>query len=283
VTLPVALPRVSPLRMFPAPPSDPLLIAIPMTLRRRLFLALAASLVPASAVAQPAVEIQPGSRELDASRITPRTDTMALLQRVEGQEVQLAILVLRTARIDAAGGAVLSRAERMLAMNGDEVLSDSFTVAAATLAPLAYAYRNEGGSGTLRVDGLTVRGSAGRGAAEAIDLRLTAPSFFRNEIDLLLAALPMAAGRAFAWRVLHEEEARADRVEARVAGTDRVQTMSGGSCDAWRVELRSTSGTSNYWIERGTGELIQYKDGGMTLRILRHRACPSPAEGPARS
>jgi hypothetical protein len=279
VTRLVALPRVSPLRMFPAPRVTPLLIAIPMTLRRRLLLVLAAAVVPASAVAQHAIEIQPGSRELDASRIAPRTDTMVVLQRVEGREVQLIRLEVRTARTDAGGGPVLVRTQRALDSNGNQVLSDSFTMAAATLAPLEYGWRYETGPGGIRVEGLSVRGVNTTGYAErVIDLRLSAPSFFRSQLDLLLTALPLAQGRAFGWRVLVEEEGRESRMEARVAGTDRVRTMSGGACDAWRVEVRFGLGASNYWIERGTGELLQYKEGPMTYRILRHRSCPS-AEG----
>ena len=253
-----------------------------MMLRRLAALALATSIVPASAIAQPAVEIQPGSRELDVSRILPRTDTMAVLGRVEGQEVQLAMLVLRTARADVAGAPVLSRAERFIAMNGEEVMLDSFTVAAATLAPRAYEFRNEGERGSLRVDGVSVRRSSTM-AENQIDLRLSTPSFFRNAVDLVLAALPLAEGRAFSWHVLNEQEGRQGRVEARVAGPDRVQTMEGGACDAWRVDLRTAGGTSHYWIERRTGELVQYKDGDTRVRILRHRFCPSAAEGAARS
>lgn len=255
-----------------------------MTLRRLLLLALVVSRTPVTVHAQPAIEIQPGSRELDVSRIAPRTDTMAVMGHVEGQEVQLSILVLRTAHADAAGGPVLSRVERMVALNGREVLADSFTVATATLAPLAYAWSDEGQKGSLRANGLRVRGSArATGPGSEVDLRLSAPSFFRNQADLLLAALPLAEGRAFGWRVLLEDEAREGRVEARVAGADRVRTMAGGTCDAWRVELRSPTGTSNYWVDRATGELLQYKDEHTTLRIVRHRVCPSSAEGPVRS
>lgn len=253
-----------------------------MTRRRIILLALAASIVPASGVAQRAVEIQPGSRELDVSRIVPRTDTMAVLQRVEDQEVKLMTLEVRTARADIGGVPVVFRVQRAFASNGEVVLSDSFTVAASTLAPLRYTWRYESGPGGIWVEGLRVRGLNRAGYAEnEIDLRLSGPSFFRSQLDLLLAALPLAQGRAFGWRALVEEEGRESRMEARVAGTDRVRTMSGDSCDAWRVEVRFGLGTNNYWIDRRTGELLQYKEGPMTYRILRHRSCLS-ADNPAR-
>lgn len=254
-----------------------------MTLRSLLVLTLSIAIVPASAVAQRAVEIQPGSRELDVSRIVPRTDTMAVLQRVENQDVQLMTLVLSTARKIVDGVSVVVRVERALDSNGNPVLSDSFTVTAATLAPLGYGWRYETGPGGIRVDGLTVRGANTTGyAPRVIDLRLSGPAFFRNQLDMVLAALPLAQGRAFGWRALLEEEGRESRIDARVAGADRVRTMSGGMCDAWRVEVRSGIGMSNYWVDRRSGELLQYKEGPMTYRIVRHRSCPLPGDGTAR-
>jgi hypothetical protein len=241
--------------------------------RLRILLA-AALLAPSAAIAQqPATEIRPGSREIDGSRIVPRADTFAVTA-LDGENALPAVyLELRTARIDAEVPAV-SRVERMLSIVGVEISVDSFTVAAATLAPLWFSARGREAAGSLSFDGLAVRGSRMAGGSfTPLEARLSAPVFLGNSVDVILSTLPLAEGSAFRWPILREEDAGLDWVDARVTRHERVRTLQGGRCDAWRVETRSGGEPGVYWMERRTGEMLQYEGAGVRFRIVSHRAC----------
>ena len=243
----------------------------------RLLLLLAAALValaPAATLAQqPATEIRPGSREIDASRVVPRADTFAVTALDGGAGWPAVWVELRTARIDAEVPAV-SRVERMKSLVGVELSVDSFTLVAATLAPLWFSGRSRDAAGSLAFDGLSVRGSRMSGGTfTPVEARLSAPVFLGNLIDVVLSTLPLAEGRAFRWPILREEDAGLDWVDARVTKRERVRTVQGGRCDAWRVETRAGGEPGVYWMERRTGEMLQYEGAGVRFRILSHRAC----------
>lgn len=248
-----------------------------MTILRTFLAATLATLVAnATAHAQDAAVIRPGSREVNGSRVAARTDTFAVSGLLEGREVPMGSLELRTTLVTAAGAPAVSRVERMTLLGGMEVSVDSFTLAAATLAPLAYADRAGTDEASFVFDGLTVRGTRSEeGKREPVAVRLAAPVFLGNSMDVILSALPLAEGRAFRWERLREYDVRVDSVEVRVAGRETVRTVSGGSCGAWRVEVRSDGGTSVYWVEKETGELLRYEDEDQRFLILRHRACPA--------
>lgn len=248
-----------------------------MTLLRAL-LAATLALAPANAAlrAQDATVIRPGSREVDGSRVAARTDTFAVMVLRDGREIPMAYLELRTTLVTAAGAPAVSRAERMRMLDGMEVSVDSFALAAATLAPLSYFVRAGTEEASLAFEGLAVRGTRSEGGKrEPVAVRLSAPVFLGNSMDMILSALPLAEGRAFRWERLREDDARVDSVEVRVAGRETVRTTSGGSCSAWRVETRSGGHAGVYWVEKETGELLQYADEDQRFVILRHRTCPA--------
>ncbi|MFL5542937.1 MAG: hypothetical protein ACJ8J0_28420, partial [Longimicrobiaceae bacterium] len=202
-----------------------------MTIFRALLAATLATLASAdaSACAQDATAIRPGSREVDGARVAARTDTFAVMALRGGREIPMAYLELRTTLGTAAGAPAVSRTERMTLLGGMGVSVDSFTLAAATLAPLSYGDQAETEEATLAFEGLTVRGTRSReGKSEPVEVRLAAPVFLGNSMDVVLSALPLAAGRAFRWERLREDEARVDSVEVRVAGRETVRTVSGG-------------------------------------------------------
>jgi hypothetical protein len=246
-----------------------------MTSLRILLAAALVAFAPAAALAQqPVTEIRPGSPEIDGSRIVPRADTFAVMAVNARDALPTVYVELRTARIDVAGVPAVSRVERMRSLPGVELSVDSFTVAAGTLAPLSVSERSRSAQGSLAFEGLAVTGHRmSRGTMTPVEVRLSAPVFLGNSIDVVLSTLPLAEGRAYRWPILREEDAGLDSVDARVTRRERVRTVQGGTCLAWRVETRAGGEPGVYWMERRTGELIQYEGAGVRFRILSHRAC----------
>jgi hypothetical protein len=239
-------------------------------MRLILAAALAASvLLPVAARAQDtaAVEVRPGSTLLDASRITARTDTFDL--RMEG--IGPIQLVISTA---ALADTALLRVERM-SFEGREIGADSFAVRTPGLAPLFAESRGMMGSSRLtfppgRAEGTyTPPDREERTIAET----LSEPLFYANSLDLVLASLPLAAGRSFdlaTWTPAGLNGV----ISVRVPRAEAVQAADGSRCDAWRVETVEETGRSPvYWIERSTGALLGYSTDGLEIRIARHAAC----------
>lgn len=230
----------------------------------------ASALLPFAARAQDttAVEVRPGNPLLNTSRIAARTDTFEL--RVEDQEpIELVI------RTTAVGDTALLRVERMN-VDGTELNVDSFAVRRSTLAPLFAETRGALASSRLtfpagRVEGtVTPRDDAERTVSES----LTAPTFYSNSVDMVLAALPLEAGRSFSLG-MWAPSTSADDLQARVVRAETAFTADGGRCDAWRVESTDAEGqTSVYWLERGTHSLLAYSARGMEIRIAHHPGCP---------
>ncbi|HEY0152406.1 MAG TPA: hypothetical protein VGB92_10430 [Longimicrobium sp.] len=238
----------------------------------RLILAatLAASvLLPLAACAQDsaAVEVRPGSPLLDASRITARADTF-VLQADGADPIQL---VITTA---ALGDTALLRVERM-SFEGNELGVDSFAVRIRGLAPLFAVNRSAEAVARLTFPPGRAEGSytpAG-GDKRTISEALSGPAFYANSIDLVLASLPLAAGRSFDLQTW-TPGGRAGVVSARVARAETAQAGDGARCEAWRVETVDENGTESvYWVERSTGALLAFSSGGMEIRITRHAAC----------
>lgn len=238
----------------------------------RLILAatLAASmLLPLAAGAQDtaAVEVRPGSPLLAASRLAARTDTFEL--RPNGTDaIQL---VITTA---ALGDSALLRVER-LSYEGNELGVDSFAVRIRGLAPLFAVNRSAAAVARMTFPpgraegGFTPRDGAERAISEA----LSEPVFYANSVDLVLASLPLAAGRSFdlaTW----SPSGHAVMLTARVARAETMEAVDGARCQAWRVEAVDEDGTESvYWIEQGSGSLLGYSTDGMELTIVRHAAC----------
>ena len=242
-----------------------------MSLRQLLAAATVAAsvLLPFAARAQDTarVEVRPGSPLLDGSRIITRTDTFEV--RVEG--VDPVRLVVRTA---ALGDTALLRVERM--SSGDtELGADSFVVRRATLAPLYGASRDVMASSRLtyppgRVEGVYAPAD---GEERTVSERLSAPVFYSNSVDLVLASLPLEAGRSFdlaTWTPAGLD----GFISARVIGAEMVPTVQGARCTAWRVETENEDGAASvYWIEESTRSLLAFSAGWMQIRVLRHSAC----------
>ncbi|HEX8452296.1 MAG TPA: hypothetical protein VF647_09385 [Longimicrobium sp.] len=245
----------------------------------RLILAatLAASvLFPLAACAQdpPGVEVRPGSPLLDASRIAARTDTFTM--KVDGADP--IELVIRTA---ALGDTALLRVERM-SFGAREISVDSFAVRRPGLAPLFVESRGLNGISRLAFPPGRAKGTHTPPEREerTIDETLSEPLFYGNSIDLVLASLPLEAGRSYdlaTWTPAGVDGV----ISVRVARAESVQAGDGARCQAWRLETVDENGTESvYWIEQSTRSLLGYSSNSMEIRIVRHASCrsgPDPA------
>jgi hypothetical protein len=224
---------------------------------------------PAVACAQGTapVEVHAGSALVDARRVAARTDTFAMAFHGGGS----ALLVIHTA---ALGDTALLRVERIL-VGGAEASTDSFAARRPTLEPLYDENRNAETTRHLtfprgRVFGKTIPAS---GAARPVSATLDPPAFYANTSDLLLASLPLEAGKSFSV-AMWSPDSGPYVLHARVARTETVPTLEGGRCEAWRIEATEPDGQhSVYWVERRSQALLAYTAGQVQLRITRHPAC----------
>jgi hypothetical protein len=238
-------------------------------MRLILAAALAASvLLPVATRAQDTagVEVRPGSTLLDASRIAARTDTFAM--RMEFGPIQL---VIRTAPL---GDTALLRVERM-SFEGREIGADSFAVRRSGLAPLFAESRGIMGTSRLTFPPGRAEGTYTPPDREEriIAETLSEPLFYANSMDLVLASLPLAAGRSFDLATWTPGGLNGV-ISVRVPRAEEVQIADGSRCDAWRVETVEETGRSPvYWIERSTGALLGYSADDTEIRIARLAAC----------
>lgn len=214
-----------------------------------------------------AVEVRAGSPLLDASRVAARTDTFAVALG-HGGVVQL---VLHTA---ALGDTAFLRVERT-SFEDHDLDVDSFAVRTSTLAPLYVESRGVSTSTHLTFPTGRVEGThtLKNGEEQTIAQPLDAPVLYSNSVDLVLASLPLEAGRSFRL-VMWSLRDPAEALDARVVRQETVPTVDGGQCDAWRVEVAQEDGTRVYWLEKRTHAFLGYSSEVMQIRIVHHGACP---------
>lgn len=230
-----------------------------------------AALAWAPLAAAQSPEVGPGSAEIRTDALRERVDTLELLLARGEEAVSMGMVVLRTTRPDTA---TLLRVERVTVSGGTLMGVDSFTVNLRTLAPIAVHTTERRETRKMRFEEGRVRGS---GAAGPVETRLSAPAFYGNSTDLVLAALPLRAGYEARVRFFDHGAREAAPVRVRVAGSEDVATHGGGRCTAWRVDVEGGSHTGTYWIAAGDRSLVRY-DGGHGLRILRRSGCGAAPE-----
>jgi hypothetical protein len=218
----------------------------------------------AHAQAEP-VSVRAGSTLVDASRVTARTDTFALVT------VSVNVVLVIATEVDSAR---IVRRERIVTPEGIAMSMDSFTAMRPSLVPLADAARHPSMRRTLRFDGAHVTGSiAFHGAARDVDTRLDPPAFWMNSTDLLLASIPLAPGKRYRVAMYDPDRGPYD-LWLDVRGVEETTSADGGRCQAWRVEAVEMGAASTYWVERTSQALLAYRHGDLELRIRRHPACP---------
>lgn len=239
---------------------------------RPLLIALVACAAPAAA--QDAV-LRPGSAQVDGSRIPERTERFDLYQQDAGMD-PIGDLYLTTRVETVDGRQVLSRDEVTL-VEGDVVQSDSFSLDRATLAPRFV--RESGPAQTLSLHFAAtavhevVEGDWG---ADTTRTELDAPAFAAGSTDLLLAALPLAAGYT-ARAAVYDWPGGVETVGLRVEAAEELRIPGGGGAATWRVAVEGGPGAGTYWMDRESHALVQYLSADGGIRIVRSRGPRSRA------
>jgi hypothetical protein len=244
----------------------------------RTCLSVLLALAPVAALAQqptpptPAHRVvAPGAAEVRPRPVREGTDTLQMVMAMGGVEVPVARLIMET-RVDRAapGGPVIHRAEETVSRVVPATI-DTFALVAATLAPVwqrtyetrtvALDYDSAGVHGTI-----TEGGRSGR-----VEVRLPTRVWYDNGMDLLLGALPLAAGYEASLPVYDDATGRVAWRDIRVSGQEQVPGQS-GAVSAWRVETSKAGKESTYWMDPATGQMLVWSmklPNGADLRIVR--------------
>lgn len=178
--------------------------------------------------------------------------------------------VMETRLADVDGRPAIVRRET-LSFGGRVVQADSFALDRATLAPLLLRYEGMGGGSAIdfadrRASGW-VEAEDGR---EKVDVRLEGPVFLAGSMDLVLGALPLAAGYTADLALFEPGEGPVTaRVE--VAGEEEV-AAGGRTMRAWRVDVRGSGAAGTYWMREDTRTLVQFVAADRSMRMVRRGA-----------
>lgn len=234
-----------------------------MALRLALLLLLAA---PALAQDPPAAGppiIRPGDPTLDTSRLAAGTDSMAVYVVDGGQAFPVGRVLLTT----TVEGEQIAREEVFFGGEGEAVWTDAFTLERGSLRPLRQ--RAHGLTAQEHdFEGATVRRRRGGEAREAT---LSAPVFYANALDLILASLPLAEGYRALLAVLDEDDLGERLLSVEVTGMGDVREVTGVVRGTWRVVVGEGEGEgeSVYHVDRGDGALIRYESPADGLVFVR--------------
>lgn len=231
------------------------------------------ALAAATPLAGQAAVVAVGSPEIRTAHLADRVDSlMIVVDRV--QPYPVGSVVLQTVLVQDAGRDAVLRVETLRDTAGAVASVDSLTALRASLAPLAYASRVGQKARSIRFEGGRVRGEeVTRGVRKAVDVALPSLLFDGGAMEILLGALPLREGYAARLPVYHVDRAAAASASVQVLGTERVRTMDGGSCPAWRVVVAGGPSPGTYWIEPQTRALVRHEATGSPVRLVRRHGC----------
>jgi hypothetical protein len=235
---------------------------------------------------RPPADVIPG---LDARWVAPGVDTMVITEPA----TTTAAAFRRDARKTGDGplrvvvGTTIQRVRRVRGVRGEHLLEVQFEqrddtaalvtrattwVDATTLLPRRQrADLDAGRVVTLEYDGgrvTTIDSAPGRGPRVAAAV-VPDSAYSAGAIDLVLRALPLAAGYRTSVPLYFPSERLVYPVAVRVTGEDRITTRAGRPADCWRVAaLFPGAITEQFWIEERSHAL---------LRILAHDGATSLA------
>ncbi len=189
-----------------------------------------------------------------------------------GQEREVGTVTEQVALTTVGGQPALQYVQAvqspMLGAGGDTVV-----LVRQTLAPLTHRSTDARRTMALDYAGARVTGrvTPAGGAATAVDAALPAPVFDGATVDLVLSALPLAAGYAVKLPVYLHEAGGLVWVTARVTGSEDVEA-GGAQVAAWRVECEIAKRQVTYWIAQEGREVLRSTiqlAPGVELRTVR--------------
>jgi hypothetical protein len=179
-------------------------------------------------------------------------------------------MMLRTRLATLDGTPALVRTEEMW-MDALLVQVDSFILHRATLAPLRLVRIAEGETVSMEfVDG-GVRTIYADGADTADAVPVPEPVFLGGTTDLLLGALPLAAGYT-ARLALYDPDEGFGTMEVRVEAAEQLVLGPGGrAVPTWRVRVMDAGAAATYWMDRESRTLVQFRSAETGVLIVRTR------------
>lgn len=236
-------------------------------------LLLACACAPAAA-AQNAV-LRPGSTEVSTRAITDRTDEFEVYSGDAGA-APVGRMTLRTRLATVNGTPAIVRTETVW-MDDELVQLDSITLNARTLAPLAMlSSTTETGVDLRFTPGAVRQVDDGGWGADTSEVALPEPVFLGGTADVLLGALPLAAGYT-AELAVYDAGDGVDTIGVEVQEAEEVQLPDGRRVPAWRVLVTEAFLVSTYWMDRESHALVQFESADGSLRIVRSRGSRSRA------
>jgi hypothetical protein len=233
---------------------------------------LACACAPAAA-AQDAV-LRPGAAEVSTQAIIERVEEFDVY--AEGMASPVGRMTLRTRLATVEGTPAIVRMETVW-MDDEIVQVDSFALHGSTMAPLSMRSSTVETGVDLRFSPGAVRQvDDGDWGADTSHVPLPDPVFLGGSIDLLLSALPLAAGYT-AWLAVYDADDGLDTVGIEVKDAEEVALAGGRRVAAWRVEVSEGYLTSTYWMDRESRTLVQFESADGSLRIVRSRGSRSRA------
>jgi hypothetical protein len=218
--------------------------------------------------------LRPGSAEVSTQAIAARTDDFELY--TSDVAVPIGRMTLRTRLATVEGTPAIVRTETMW-MDDEVVQVDSFTLNAGTLAPLAMHTSNDEVDTDLRFTPGSVRQvDGGEWGADTSHVALPEPVFLGGTVDVLLAALPLAAGYTASLAVYDASDG-VDTIAVEVEAADEVALPDGRRVPAWRVMVTEAFLVSTYWMDRESHTLVQFESPDGSVRIVRSRGARSRA------
>ncbi|HEX6369131.1 MAG TPA: hypothetical protein VF006_09365 [Longimicrobium sp.] len=236
-------------------------------------LLLACACAPAAA-AQNAV-LRPGSDQVSGDVIPDRVQEFDLYAGDEDGR-RVGSMTLRTRLATVNGTRAVVRTETTW-MDDELVQVDSFALHRRTLAPLAMRSSfTEAGVSLEFSPGAVRQVDDGDWGTDTVEIPLPEPVFLSGTTDLLLGALPLAAGYS-AQLAVYDADDGIGTLGVRVEAAEDVALPDGGHVPAWRVRVRDGGVPATYWMDRESHTLVQFESAGGALRIVRSRGSRSRA------
>ncbi|HEY0019815.1 MAG TPA: hypothetical protein VGC13_26180 [Longimicrobium sp.] len=233
-------------------------------------LAAALLLACAGAPAAAAQLLRPGDAQV----------TAVLAEGAEGYDIHLGSeddapmgqMMLRTRLATVDGTPALVRTEETW-MDALLVQVDSFILHRGTLAPLRLVRSTDREAVSMEFVGGGVRtvyhDRSGADTAETVPI--AEPVFLGGTTDLLLGALPLAAGYT-ARLALYDPDEGLGTMDVEVeAAEDLVLDPGGRAVPTWRVRVTHAGAPATYWMDRESRTLVQFRSAETDILIVRTR------------
>ena len=242
-----------------------------MTLRRTLLLlALVAphaglsAQAPASSATPPVVAADAGA--VNGALVAPGTYRRALVMVQNGKERQLGVITETISVTGTGPDATLLRAQMMTV--GPTTVTDTAVSRAATLAPMWHASHQPAVTMALQFAGRRVTGTHTTGSKPpvVIDTELSDAVFDSNNHELVMGALPLAAGYSARLPTYIYEKKGNVWCDLRVTGEE---TLDG--TPAWVLEVAYAGSRTRYWYAKEGRVVLRSETvlpGGAVMRTV---------------